>query len=67
MMGEEQQRLMREGLRRKMKRLAVARQCPECRRKMAITRRSDGDYVEWSCRWCGWCKGRYLSLPEAPR
>lgn len=45
-----------------MKRSALKRQCPACKRKGAVSKRWDGDYVERNCRYCGWGQGRYVNV-----
>lgn len=63
-MLERQQRQMKDGLSRKMKRLAEARRCPKCNRKSALSKRKDGEYVEVNCRYCGFSRGGFIDGPK---
>ncbi len=56
------QRLHRAATSAAMKELALKRRCPDCKRKSALSKRIDGDYVEKTCRYCGWSKGYYLNI-----
>ncbi len=50
-----------------MKRMAETRKCPECGRKAALKRTTDGDYWHVKCRWCPYEKGGYVDLPNSGR
>lgn len=56
--GKEQSR--RTNIARGVRRSAEHRQCPQCNRKAALKYRSDGDYWEKTCRYCGYEKGGYI-------
>ena len=43
-----------------MKRSAEKRRCPKCNRKGAVKKLVDGDYVQRTCRFCGWCRGHFV-------
>lgn len=43
-----------------MRRMAASAQCPQCKRKSALKRVTDGDFRCVSCRWCGYERGGYF-------
>jgi predicted RNA-binding Zn-ribbon protein involved in translation (DUF1610 family) len=55
----------RHAISRRMKDLAVRRQCPECGRKNAMlrSRSTDGTVTIKKCRWCGFLKEWHLPMP----
>lgn len=59
-MERDQQRKMKKGLGRRMKDQAVARQCPKCERKMAVSVERDDVGSLRYCRYCDWAEYRYF-------
>ena len=59
-MSADQDRRRNRATSESLKRLAAQRQCPQCKRKAALSKTWDGDYVERRCRYCGWAQGRYV-------
>lgn len=56
----DQKRRIRAGTSAAMRRLAEKRQCPKCKRKMALSHHRDsaGRIIFSVCRWCDYEKAR---------